>query len=28
MTYATARIAGRPLLFIGDDFAQTDIEAA
>lgn len=28
MTYATARLAGRPLLFIGDDFAQTDIEAA
>jgi ribonuclease VapC len=28
MTYATARRAGRPLLFIGDDFAQTDIEAA
>lgn len=28
MTYATARIAGKPLLFIGNDFAQTDIEAA
>jgi ribonuclease VapC len=28
MTYATARIADEPLLFIGDDFAQTDIEAA
>jgi ribonuclease VapC len=28
MAYATARIAGRPLLFIGNDFAQTDIEAA
>jgi ribonuclease VapC len=28
MTYATARLAGRPLLFIGNDFAQTDIEAA
>ncbi len=28
MTYATARIAETPLLFIGDDFAQTDIEAA
>lgn len=28
MTYATARIADRPLLYIGDDFAQTDIEAA
>jgi ribonuclease VapC len=28
MAYATARIAGRPLLFIGNDFAHTDIEAA
>jgi ribonuclease VapC len=28
MTYATARLAERPLLFIGNDFAQTDIEAA
>jgi len=28
MTYATARIAKRPLLFIGNDFAQTDIEPA
>lgn len=28
LTYATARLAGRPLLFVGDDFAQTDIEAA
>jgi ribonuclease VapC len=28
MTYATARIAGEPLLFVGDDFAQTDIQAA
>lgn len=28
MTYATARIAQKPLLFVGDDFAQTDIEAA
>ena len=28
MTYATARIADEPLLFIGDDFAQTDIQAA
>jgi ribonuclease VapC len=28
MTYATARIADRPLLFVGDDFTQTDIEAA
>jgi ribonuclease VapC len=28
MTYATARIAGQPLLYIGNDFAQTDVEAA
>ena len=28
MTYATARLAGRPLLFVGEDFARTDIEAA
>lgn len=28
MTYATARRADRPLLYIGDDFAQTDIQAA
>jgi ribonuclease VapC len=28
MAYATARIAGRPLLFLGNDFAQTDIEVA
>ena len=28
MTYATARIAEKPLLFIGNDFAQTDVEAA
>jgi ribonuclease VapC len=28
MTYATAWLAERPLLFIGNDFAQTDIEAA
>jgi ribonuclease VapC len=28
MTYATARLAKRPLLFVGDDFAQTDIQAA
>jgi ribonuclease VapC len=25
MTYATARLAGRPLLCIGQDFAQTDL---
>jgi ribonuclease VapC len=28
MTYATARSADRPLLYTGDDFAQTDIQAA
>jgi ribonuclease VapC len=28
MTYATARVADGPLLFIGNDFAQTDIRAA
>jgi ribonuclease VapC len=28
MSYATSRIAEEPLLYIGDDFAQTDIEAA
>ncbi len=28
MTYATARVADHPLLFTGNDFAQTDIPAA
>lgn len=28
MSYAAARVAARPLLFVGDDFARTDIEAA
>jgi ribonuclease VapC len=28
MSYATSRIAEEPLLYIGSDFAQTDIEAA
>ena len=28
MTYATARVADRPLLFIGEDFARTDLAAA
>ena len=28
MSYAAARVAGQPLLFVGNDFAQTDIEAA
>jgi ribonuclease VapC len=28
LSYAAAKLAGHPLLFIGDDFARTDIEAA
>lgn len=28
MTYALAKESGEPLLFIGNDFAQTDIESA
>ncbi|HEX5928992.1 MAG TPA: type II toxin-antitoxin system VapC family toxin [Solirubrobacterales bacterium] len=28
MTYATARVAGMPLLFVGGDFARTDLEPA
>jgi ribonuclease VapC len=28
MTYATARLADAPLLFTGDDFSKTDLEAA
>ena len=28
MTYATARVAGVPLLFTGEDFAKTDVVAA
>ena len=28
MTYAVAQLAGEPLLFVGDDFSQTDIEVA
>jgi ribonuclease VapC len=28
MSYAIARISRQPLLFIGDDFSKTDIEAA
>ena len=28
MTYASARLAGMPLLFAGDDFAKTDIPPA
>ena len=27
-TYATATLAGEPLLCVGDDFAQTDLELA
>jgi len=26
LTYATARLAGQPLLCVGDDFARTDLE--
>jgi ribonuclease VapC len=28
LSYATARIADHPLLFVGNDFSRTDIEAA
>lgn len=28
MTYATARLAGEPLLCLGDDFAKTDLKLA
>lgn len=28
LTYAVARLAGEPLLFVGDDFEKTDLEAA
>jgi ribonuclease VapC len=28
MTYAIAQVADAPLLFVGDDFAKTDLEAA
>lgn len=28
LTYATARIAGEPLLCLGEDFAKTDLELA
>jgi ribonuclease VapC len=28
LSYAVARLAGHPLLFVGDDFSQTDIEVA
>ncbi|MEQ9399101.1 MAG: type II toxin-antitoxin system VapC family toxin [Longimicrobiales bacterium] len=28
LTYAAARLSGEPLLFVGDDFGQTDVERA
>jgi ribonuclease VapC len=28
MTYATAKLAEAPLLFVGEDFAKTDLQAA
>jgi len=28
LTYAVARLANEPLLFVGDDFPQTDLKAA
>jgi ribonuclease VapC len=28
LSYAVARLAGHPLLFVGDDFPRTDIEVA
>jgi ribonuclease VapC len=28
LTYAAARLAGEPLLFVGEDFARTDLERA
>lgn len=28
LTYAVARLANEPLLFVGDDFRQTDLELA
>lgn len=28
MAYATAKLAGEPLLYVGGDFALTDIESA
>lgn len=28
LSYATARLSGQPLLFVGKDFTRTDIEAA
>jgi ribonuclease VapC len=28
LAYATASIAGQPLLFVGNDFSQTDLDCA
>jgi len=28
LTYATARLAGQPLLYVGDDFSKTDLPVA
>ncbi len=28
LAYALAKVSDQPLLFVGDDFAQTDIDAA
>lgn len=28
LTYAVAKVSGAPLLFVGDDFARTDVERA
>ena len=28
LSYATASVAGQPLLYVGDDFSRTDIQAA
>jgi ribonuclease VapC len=28
LTYAVARLAGEPLLFVGDDFSKTDLPSA
>jgi ribonuclease VapC len=28
LSYAAAKVSGQPLLFVGDDFAQTDVLAA
>lgn len=28
MSYAAARVAGVPLLYVGDDFSRTDVQAA